>query len=54
MYDLSGSWWQTVEPRNMSMDSKVTIDPCMDSIGINAYLIESGSHMKNRLDEKEE
>jgi hypothetical protein len=54
MYDLSGSWWQTVEPRNMRTDSKVTINPCMHSIGINDYLFESSTHTKNRFDEKEE
>lgn len=43
-----------VEPRNMRTDSKVTIDPCIHSIGINAYLFESSTHTKNRLDEKEE
>jgi hypothetical protein len=53
-YDLSGSWWQTVEPRNMRTDSKVTIDPCIHSIGINNCLFDQGSRMKNRLDEKEE
>ena len=25
-YDLSGSWWQSVDPRNVSRDQKVSIE----------------------------